>query len=264
MYSILLLGLLAITSSFNFIPNATTNEANLKLQEANAYYQMGEKSKTVGEREQFFNNALKLYSDVEKDFNPAMGNGVLYYNIGNTYFQLGQYPWAVYYYYRAKALMPRSEEVQRNLSITLDKLKLEPVRPTIYQKIFAFNSFLSLPEKLEIFFFSGILALVLYSLYIWIPKKGIKFLFILSGLICLLALLSLGYSRYLQPVEGVFVHAVSLYRDAGEQYAKVTPKPFPSGLKVEVLNQRENGKWLKIITPDGTVGYVPAEAIRLI
>jgi hypothetical protein len=86
----------------------------------------------------------------------------------------------------------------------------------------------------------------------------------LMGVCYLLFLMSLLYSRYVEALEGVLVKSTFLYRDKGKEYAKVLDHPSSTGLKVQILDVQANGTWLKILTPDGTLGYVPAESIRLI
>ena len=79
-----------------------------------------------------------------------------------------------------------------------------------------------------------------------------------------LVILSLGYTRYLSPLEGVLIQASDLYRDAGTQYAKVGKEPLPAGSTVEMLGSHPNGKWFKVLATTGAIGYVPQNAIRVV
>src|SRR4051812_44901770 len=69
------------------------------LQEAQRSYQQGEKALTYEERKLAFNRALFLYSSLEQEIQspPASLNQAL----ADTYFQLGEYAWAILYYQRA-------------------------------------------------------------------------------------------------------------------------------------------------------------------
>lgn len=259
---ILILFLLAII----LIPSLKIQkDADTILQEALSHYQGGEESKTIASRKENFNTALQNYLNLEKNADPKFGNGKLYYNIANSFFQLSEYPWAVLYYNKAINLMPRNEEVRRNLSIALNKLNLPKLEENnVYHSLFFFHYLLSVPEQLQSFFISGLLLLALLSLYIWKWHPLIKYGIALAGAVCFIFLLSLSYAHYIEPVQGVMVQASALYRDAGMQYAKAVIKPVPAGLKVDVLNSKDQGQWLKIVTPDGNLGYVPMESIRLI
>jgi len=261
---LVLVGLILIAILFG--PHMLENKETVQvLKNAYTHYKAGEKGQTVLERKENFNLALQEYIKLENEYHPAFGNGKLYYNIANTYFQLGDYPWSILYYNRALALMPRNEDIPHNLEIALSKLNLsEPESNKTFRNLFFFHYMLSLPERLEIFFFSGVALLLLISAFIWNKKAWLKYCIALIGTFWFIILLSLVYTRYFEPVKGVMVQASDLYRDAGKQYAKVIPKPISAGMKVKVLDTKDRGRWLKVVTPDGQLGYVPLEAIRIL
>lgn len=237
---------------------------DFRVQEADKNYHLGESAATIMERQTAFNSALKLYLTLEEGYQPRYGNGKLYYDIGNTYFQLGQYPWAVLYYQRAKALMPREKKVQSNLATTLDKLALPRSDvSSVFGNIFFFQTYLSLPERLQLFFIFSFATCVFYSVFIWRSYIWLRTCaFIALGFVALM-LLSLGYTRYFSPIEGVIVHSVDLRRDAGINYAKVGELPVAAGTTVEVLGDVSEGKWFKVAVPNGDFGFIPQESIRL-
>ena len=71
-------------------------------------------------------------------------------------------------------------------------------------------------------------------------------------------------TQYLSGVFGVIVEPTPLYRDAGLHYAKVRDEAVLGGRKVKVVELANEGRWLRIVTDDGIMGYVPEDAIRLI
>lgn len=236
-----------------------------QLNEAYASYEKGEKADTIAARKESFNRALSIYTDIEDHYDVAFSDGKLYYNIANTYFQLQEYPLASLYYYRAIALMPRNDKVKRNLDITLAKLSVPSLKEeSIFKQIFFFHYYLSLPERLQLFFILGLLGTICFSLSIWFSWRFLKSAGFLLAICEMILLLSLAWTFYLAPVEGVLTHATILYRDAGFQYAPVSEKPALAGVKVEVVDVLQEGKWLKILTPNGSLGYVPQDSIRLI
>ncbi len=245
--------------SYVITSSQKTVENREELKAAYTHYIKGETADTLGVKEDSFNQALKYYTDLEAGHDPSSGNGKLYYNIGNSYFHLGAYPFAVLYYYKAQNLMPREDKVGNNLQVALAKLGLQEVKEESWGSIP-----LSIPEKLQLFFGLTLAAFFLASLCIWTQwmwlKKGANILMLLGGVL----ILNLGYLHYLAPIEGVLVKSTPLYRDAGLQYAKVKEEPLLSGAKVEVLDVVKEGQWLKIETPAGQVGYVLHESIRVI
>lgn len=235
--------------------------------QADASYIAGENATSVAERTEAFNKALTLYLELEEKNKDALafGNGSLYYNIGNTYFQLGEYPWAILYYYRALQLEPRDIKTLRNLQITQSKLTLTPPEPPSWiSRFIGLQTYLSLPEKLQGVFHLGVALLMLASAYLWRPFRWLKHAMIIVMLPLLFLLGSIGYTQYFAPIEGVLVQPSVLYRDAGKQYAVVSNQPLLAGEKVFVVEERQNGAWLKILTDDGTVGFLPYDPIRLI
>ena len=259
---LLILGAVASHFSYRFSKQEDIREY---LREAHLEYAKGETANTVGKREDAFNRSLSDYIDLEKRYHPVYGNGKLYFNIANSYFQLGNYPFAVLYYNKAKKLMPRNEMVERNLSTALGKIGLsEKQEDSVFQKIFFFHFFTSVSERLQLLFLFSFAAFLSFTFYIWSRKEA----FVKVGKFCsfigLIILVSYTYSHYLSPIEAVIVKSSALYRDSGFQYAKVQDEPVLSGKKVEVLDVINNGEWLKVRLQSGELGYVPQEAIRII
>ena len=80
--------------------------------EGNQRYQAGD-----------FDGALERYAQILDD---GLESGELYYNIGNTYFKLGELGPAILYYERARRLMPSDGDLLANLelarSLTADEI----------------------------------------------------------------------------------------------------------------------------------------------
>ncbi len=88
---------------------------------------------------EFYQEGNRLYQ--EGDFEGALASylrlmeagfesGEVYYNIGNTYFKLGDVAHSILYYERARRLLPGDEDVQANLdlarSLTVDEIEPLP------------------------------------------------------------------------------------------------------------------------------------------
>lgn len=65
-------------------------------------------------------------------------------------------------------------------------------------------------------------------------------------------------------MEGVIIQSSALYRGPGEHYSKAIEQPIRSGVKVEVLEVLQDGKWLRVVTPDEQLGYISHQSVRLI
>lgn len=242
------------------------SQVGSKLQEAEKYYSKGENGGTIAERTEAFNRALEIYLQLENEYHPVNGNGKLYYNIGNAYYQLEQYPMAAFYYYQAFALMPRNEKVVQNLTRTLKILHipLSAQTESPFSKLLFFHRLFSLPERCQLFSAAVILAVLIASAYIWLEWRQLKLIIGAALIISIVFFLSICYSLFLAPTEAVIIKASNVYRDAGDQYAKVQEDPISPGTKVEVLSIQKNGAWIKILTPAGTLGYLPQQNGRLL
>lgn len=235
-----------------------------ELHQAEKAYQQGENSSVISARMEAFNRALSIYTALEKENHPINGNGKLYYNIGNTYFQLEEYPLAIFYYYQAHALMPQSEAVIQNLNIALEKQKLPLLIANSFPKLLFFHYVFSLPQRYQLFSGATLVTFFLSSAWIWLRSRYLKWCISASLIISIVFFLSICYSQYLAPAEGVVIEASGLYRDAGMQYAKVREEPIRAGTKVEVIAIEQHGLWLKILTADGVLGYIPQKNLRLL
>ncbi|MBS4169065.1 hypothetical protein [Parachlamydia sp. AcF125] len=227
-------------------------------------YQAGERATTLSERKKAFNQALEGYLQLEVTYHPLYGNGKLYYNLGNTYFQLSEYPLAILYYEKALNLLSDPVKAEENLRISRQKLEIEstPHRVNVFQSLVFFHKW-PLPTRLQGLSLSLILITGCLSLFIWYPYPGIHSL---CGCLATVALILLGsalYSRFFSSVDAIVTHPTFLFREAGAQYAKVREDPLIAGSKVEVLDFSKKG-WIKIATSQGEVGYTQAIDMQLI
>ncbi len=96
-------------------PFASATMPDEQFAEANAQYE-------AGEYEQAAESYLKLL--------PAHQSANLHYNLGNAYYQLGDYGPAILHYEKALALDPRNPDVRANLELTQEAAELTPPAPS--------------------------------------------------------------------------------------------------------------------------------------
>ena len=74
-----------------------------------------------------YDSAAKVY---EKIINQGYSSAELYYNLGNTYYKLGNYPMAILYYEKSLKLNPNNEDTKNNIEIARafisDKIEAVP------------------------------------------------------------------------------------------------------------------------------------------
>ncbi|MBS4169456.1 MULTISPECIES: hypothetical protein [unclassified Neochlamydia] len=249
----------------NFFILPFSNSSVPLLEQARAAYQEAAQSNNFFHRRQSLNRLLMIYHSLDKLYCPLQGNGALYSNLAETYFNLEQYPWAAFYFYQSKRLRPRDLEVEFKLKETLAKLNIPSTQsPSLLKKVFSFHFYLSLPERLEILCVFTFLFCSLASLWIWKNWARLKILVGSVALVNLLFFCSIIYSQYFEPIEGVLIHATHLYGEKNLNLALVTLQPLRGGSKVEVLESEEQGRVLKIRTTDHLIGFISQESIRFL
>lgn len=249
--------------SVHFLGKLFNDSAAQTLSESQLTYLKAERTRVVAERKMGFNKSLESFLNLEKKYDPSFGNGKLYFDIGNNFFQLEEYPQALLYYYRAEKLRPDDDKVKTHIELAQKKLGLEPrTKTAAFDWLFYFHNHNSLPERLQKLAYCIILGFLLFSLYLWFNKRFLYICTIIVASIAALLLLSVSYTHLFSASEGVVTSSSPLYRDAGTHFAKVKPEPLQAGLKVKLHDVALGGKWIKIETDDGTIGYLPQESLR--
>lgn len=224
-------------------------------------YMQGLQAHTAEQRTIDFNEALKLYLDLEKYSPPS---GTLYYDIGNCYFQLGEYGLALYYYYKAQKLIPRDDQLRTNIDSALARVGLPPENNGFFwNTLLYFDTQLSLFEKemWAIGLFFG--AFTFFSFYIWLSHRFFRTIGMICSIAALLLLASLTWEYYFAPIEAVIIRTTALKRGPGDEYAIVPGRPVLTGSTVRLIEVADNGNWLKVRAP-GEVGYVSKENARVL
>ncbi|MBN1300547.1 MAG: tetratricopeptide repeat protein [Melioribacteraceae bacterium] len=239
---------------FTFIElNAQVDQLMIQ---ANEYYQ-----------DENFEQAVKTYKDI---INRGYESQVLYYNLGNAYYQNGQIGYAILYYEKGLKIAPNDEDLNYNLAIvnarTVDRIKDVP-------KFFLTEWWEYLITSVSIDFWSVIVlmffVIFLTSLAIYFTGKtgrAQRFGF-LTGSAALAILLFF-----------IIVLVSAVNREASTDYGvlvekEITVKQSPDekssdafviheGLKFEVEDNVNN--WVRIRLSDGKVGWIPNYSIEII
>lgn len=224
-------------------------------------YRRGDQSEEIEERNAEFNRALKLYLQLEAE----PGNGKLFYNIANTYFQLEEYGWAILYYLKAERLLPREARIAHQIELAEAKQSL-PIRfsSAWKKRLFFWHFMLSQSERIELFIlFIGVSTLSA-SLLLRKRRFAIELITYLFSIAALVVLFSLLYFHYVAPIKGVVVKPFGLYHGPAESYALVSDQPFIPGTQLKVQAFVEEGRWVQVETEGGDRGYIPSEIFRVI
>ena len=225
-----------------------------------------------------FNQALALYLRQVKAQDRSAQAGELAYRIGNTYFQLGAYPWAIWHYYRALSSLPRDSKVKENLALAQKHLQGQPSERAHAWPSMAdlqLDHWLTLSERSYLGCLAALATGGLAGAFLVCRRYGwkralpcFKALALSGGVLGTVLVIWLGssllYSCCFAPIEGVLVYPALMYRDTSPERQVVVNRPLLAGLKVEVVGVEQSGQWIKIVTAEGQLGYISHRAIRLL
>lgn len=226
--------------------------------------------------DEMMNNANSLYqkndfASAQKVYKELLDNGymspVLYYNLGNTHYRLGDLGYAIYYYEKALKLSPSDEDIIQNIKIagsrTIDKINDVP-------KIFITRWWDALVVALGVSGWSFVLILVFalflfyLGLYLLAKKSSLQRIAFYSGsgVLCLLILVFVVWMARLN-IETSENLGVLLEKTAS---VKVSPDlqsndafVVHEGTKFTLEEKINN--WYKIKLADGKLGWLPQSSI---
>jgi len=212
-------------------------------------------------REQY-ERALLHYERLVRD--DGVRNGKLYYNIGNTYFRLGDIGRAVLSYKRAALYMPRDENVRANLdyarSRRIDRVEIEESE-RIFKTLFFLHYDVPLRIKLIIFtaLFAFLWIFAAFRLFLELP--ALRALVIIPAIVSGLFLVSIvveSVDEARNPEGVVTALEVIARKGDAETYQPSFTEPLHSGTEFVLIGERS--EWLHIELEDGSRCWIPANA----
>jgi len=221
--------------------------------QANQLYQSGDYSSA---REQYQKIINSGYESVE-----------LYYNLGNTFYKLGQIPSAILYCEKALVLNPKDVDIQFNLDLANRMIidKINPVNEFFIKKWI--QSFAGVMKADAWGVLSVLAFVVLLSaiaiLYIARSDKYRKLLISLgAGMIFLLITsLILGNIQNKQTThsDSAIVFTSSLTAKSSPDAGGTDLFVIHEGLKVKITDQV--GTWIRIRLADGNEAWIPENSV---
>lgn len=193
----------------------------------------------------------------------------IWYNLGNSSYKAGHLGYSVAAYRKALKLKPGDADALENLRFVFEKTadKLEPAAPMfIVRQV----------DKLAKYFTSGAWAflslmlalagLLFFVLYIFMKNFNVKKAGFTASLFCWLlsfSALSMAAHRYYYALESAAV-IISTESD-------ILAEPTENGTILLMLHEgatlkfvsREAG-WVKVILPNGSIGYLPEKEVAII
>lgn len=222
------------------------------FQTANSYYQ----NKQFDEAEKMYNLLLL------KDKN----NANAYYNLGNTYYHLKQYPNAILNYEKAKKIQPDNKYINRNIELTNNKLfsKIEFSKEFFIAKELKNVAHTKSSATWSYFLLVALwLSALSFCIYFFNSKNSLFRI----GSIALLFTFFFSYLTYsAYQSEQQHNYAIVLQQNAYLQKSPVentdTTQFIQAGLKVRIIDDDKN--WVKVKLPNDKIGWLQKNSIALI
>ena len=215
--------------------------------------------------EELLKKSLMRY---ERLIRSGVGNGKIFYNIGNIYFRLGNIGRAIVNYRRAEIYAPDDRNLKQNLSYALSRRqdRIEEKQKEKLLKTFFFWHYDLSPKVrslLFVAFYTGFWTFAVVILFKRNPAAkwglGITLAFFL------LFMGSLGVERFgsSENAYGVLVDREVVARKGDStSYQPSFEEPLHAGVDFSLLGSR--GQWFHIELMDGRTCWVPAGSAELV
>ncbi len=214
--------------------------------------------------ENAFDSALAVYKDITDQ---GYSSATLYYNIGNTYYKLRNYPLAIYYYEKSLKLEPNNEDTQHNIEIAKLFLtdKIEAV-PELFIKTWwndLSNSFTINTWALITLVLIGI-SLTCIFFYITAKTRGLKKSMFFLGIIMIMLFIcsfciSINKYNYISSNNEGIIITPTITIKSSPSTSSVDLFVLHEGSKVKILDKTDD--WNKIKIANGSIGWLPASAV---
>jgi tetratricopeptide (TPR) repeat protein len=209
-----------------------------------------------------YDKAVAAYTEIIEQ---GYENGNLYYNLGNSYFKMGEIGKALLNYERARRLIPRDSDLESNYRHARSLIKGSvPQAKRFWIIRFIYNTFgqftINEITILMSIIYAFIIIALLLSIFLRIKRQVIIAALILAMLF-VSASLTLAKKIDLSDKEGVIVKGSAEARF--EPFMRATTHfTLYEGMKAQTISQREG--WYKIKRRDGKIGWIEADTLEII
>lgn len=214
-----------------------------------------------------YQEAIEIYDQVFNEYGVCPE---LYYNLGNAYYKLKQFPQAILNYERCLLYDPSNSDAQKNLELAQLQCvdKIEAIEPVIFvtwsnalRDMFACDTWGYLAFALFI------LVLSAFMLYFFAVRTSWRKLGFFGGLtallLCAICLFYANAQRnHIEQRDAAIVMTPSVVVRSSPSDSGTQLFTIHEGLKVRVRSTLSG--WSEIELSDGNVGWLPSECITLI
>ena len=241
---------------------AGQSEQRLLLDEASRFFQQASQLEDEAQSAELYRKALIRFNKLVED---GVVNGKLYYNLGNTYFQLHDLGRAVLNYRRALQYLPEDDNLRQNLLAARSQQqdRIEPKQEAMIAKALFFWHYDLSPR-------TRLILLAMANLALWgglglriYRQQGLWWPLVVALLLAMMMGGSFLYERFGREASGVLVATETMARKGdGLAYGPSFSAPLHAGLEFSLVEKR--GEWLYIELVDGRRCWVPTDSAEII
>lgn len=214
-----------------------------------------------------FEKAKEYYLEIE---NNGYKFFELYYNLGNTFFKLGDIPSAILYYERAKRINPSDPDLNFNLEYANTKIvdKIEPLGEFFLVKWYKDVKNLFSSDGWAYIFIVSIWIIALLAILFFISYNlTVRKISFVSGIILILAslfILHFSISKRNEELDRnqAIIFVPSVYVKSSPDLSSTDLFILHEGTKVVILDKVSN--WIKIQIADGNEGWIEQDKVEVI
>ena len=212
-----------------------------------------------------YENAITIY---EKVTLAGFASPIVYYNLGNAYFKLGNMPMAILYYEKAHKLAPADSDIEHNIRLANSRIvdKIEPVPVLFYIRWWNNARNILSPDtfaKVSLALFS--IFWLLLTFYFLARRRSLRITSFYAAMIFLIAaiftlvLASDSHHHALNPDEAIVMEPSAGVKSSPDEKS-VDLFVIHEGTKVTVIDRI--GEWKEVKIANGNSGWIQTQAIR--
>jgi tetratricopeptide (TPR) repeat protein len=225
------------------LPDTAFGQFSTEISQANQLYNQNQ-----------FREAAETY---ERAIADGMKNGHLHYNLGNTYFRMGNLPKAILNYVKAQNLLPRNEDVEANLEYAVRQTadQLDGRKPHVLELILFWVRDLSLNEHRRALFWINLAFWIAMAVRLRHPSPATQSARNILLAFLVLALVSTGFRWHQETRQSIGVilpQQIDVH--SGWNTTTVVLFQLHQGALVSISQEKEN--WYEIELPGEKKGWI--------
>ncbi len=234
---------------------ASAQEAKVQFDQANQLYRNGEYQKASQTYEQILSTGVE--------------NASLYYNLGNSYYKLKDYPSALVNYERAKRLSPNDEEIEHNLHLAnlhvIDKIEPIPQLFIVewwknFVNVFSSDGWGWL--AISFLWGSAICGMLLLILRIDLMRRLLLLVASVTFFLSIISFVGMAQRHAFENEQYAIVFSQSVSIKSAPDAQSTDLFVIHEGVKAQILDTV--GEWKKIKLLDGKVGWMQVSGLQVI